>query len=189
MTDGAPGLGGGDRFSFESPAPSGDPANDLVHGMRWRAGAKPSKAAVIMLHGGFAPFFAAEKLIAPPFLKAGIDVLAPALPWHMERAPAQAAYSGQYLFSSDVPRLVRDFAQGAQDAAVLAGAPRETLNSLGTEPLRCGRSRGAWAIAIATPVGSGAPVMPAEIVHDIISRTGRRFRASELLGFRLRHPA
>ncbi|WP_127596031.1 hypothetical protein [Nitratireductor alexandrii] len=93
MTDGAPGLGGGDRFSFESPAPSGDPANDLVHGMRWRAGAKPSKAAVIMLHGGFAPFFAAEKLIAPPFLKAGIDVLALALPLHMERARAGGARS------------------------------------------------------------------------------------------------
>lgn len=122
--DGAPGLRGGDRLVFESPVRSGDPANDRVHGVRWRAGPSPSNAAVIMLHGGFAPVFAAEKLIAPPFLKAGIDVLAFALPWHMERAPAQAAYSGQYLFSGDVPRLVRGFAQGAQDAAALALALR-----------------------------------------------------------------
>ncbi len=42
-----------------------------VRGVRWRAGATPSNAAVTMLHGGFAPFFAAEKLIAPPFVRAG----------------------------------------------------------------------------------------------------------------------
>lgn len=120
IEDGATGLHGGDRLYFESPAPSGDPANDLVHGRRWRASSALSDAAVILLHGGFAPSFAAEKLIARPFLKAGVDVFALALPWHMERAPAEAAYSGQFLLSGDVPRLVRGFAQGAQDAAALA---------------------------------------------------------------------
>lgn len=113
-----------DRFTFLSAAPSGDAQNDGVHGERWRAKEQISQAAVIMFHGGFAPSFAAEKLIAPPFLKAGIDIFAMALPWHMGRAPAQAVYSGQYLLSGDVPRLVRGFAQGAQDAAALALALR-----------------------------------------------------------------
>lgn len=124
IENGAHGLQGGDRFTFDSPVPSGNPANDCVNAWRWRAGETPSDAAVIMLHGGFAPSFAAEKLFAPPFLKSGVDVFAMALPWHMERAPAEAAYSGQFLLSGDVPRLVRGFAQGAQDAAALATALR-----------------------------------------------------------------
>lgn len=116
---------GADRFTFRSAAPSGDPDNDKVHGIRWRAGPKRGDDAVIMLHGGFASCFMAEKLFAPSFLAAGIDVMALALPWHMERAPAASAYSGQYLLSGDVPRLVRGFAQGAQDAAALAAALRD----------------------------------------------------------------
>lgn len=115
---------GADRFTFRSAAPSGDPDNDKVHGIRWRAGPERGDAAVIMLHGGFAASFMAEKLFAQPFLAAGMDVFAIALPWHMERAPAASAYSGQYLLGGDVPRLVRGFAQGTQDAAVLAAALR-----------------------------------------------------------------
>ena len=109
---------------FLSAAPSGHARNDGVHGERWRAKDQAARAAVIMFHGGFAPSFAAETLIAPPFLKAGIDVFVLALPWHMQRAPIEAAYSGQYLLSGDAPRLVRGFAQGAQDAAALAFALR-----------------------------------------------------------------
>lgn len=114
-----------DRFVFVSPAPSGDPSNDRVHGVRWRSGTVRAKTAVIMLHGGFASAFTAEKLIAPPFVARGMDVIAPALPWHMARAPTNSAYSGQYLLSGDIPRLVRGFAQGAQDAAALAMGLRE----------------------------------------------------------------
>ncbi|RVT81656.1 alpha/beta fold hydrolase [Rhodobacteraceae bacterium CCMM004] len=116
---------GTDRFVFRSAAPSGDPNNDRVHGIRWRAGEDRSDTAVIMLHGGFATGFTAERLFAPPFLAAGIDVIALALPWHMERAASASAYSGQYLLSGDIPRLVRGFAQAAQDAAALADALRE----------------------------------------------------------------
>lgn len=115
-----PNAGKTDRFAFPSPAPSGDARNDIVHGERWRAVDQPSNAAVIMLHGGFAPAFTAEKLFARHFLDAGIDVLALALPWHMARMPVGADYSGQYLLSGDIPRLIRGFAQGAQDAAALA---------------------------------------------------------------------
>ncbi len=114
-----------DRFTFPSAVSSGDPSNDMVHGIRWRAVSRPGEAAVIMLHGGFAAGFTAEKLFATPFLAAGVDVIVLALPWHMERAPSASAYSGQYLLSGDVPRLVRGFAQGAQDAATLAAALRE----------------------------------------------------------------
>ncbi len=124
LHEGKPGLGGGDRLTFPSLMPCGHGKNDLVHAIRWRAGSSRSSSAVLMFHRGFAPSFTAEKLIAPPFLKAGIDVLALTLPWHMERAPAEAGYSGQYLLSGDVPRLVRGFAQGAQDAAALALALR-----------------------------------------------------------------
>ncbi|HJK96804.1 MAG TPA: hypothetical protein RMF84_06260 [Polyangiaceae bacterium LLY-WYZ-14_1] len=74
---------------------------------------------VIMFHGGFAPSFAAERLVARPFLTAGIDVVALCLPYHMNRAPEDSSYSGQYLLSGDVPRLVRGFAQAPQDAVAL----------------------------------------------------------------------
>ncbi len=108
-----------DRITFHSPAPSGDARNDMVHAVRWRCGPRPSTCAALMLHGGFATSFAAEKLIAKPFLNAGVDVVALCLPYHMQRSPEEAAYSGQYLLSGDIPRLVRGFAQAAQDAAAL----------------------------------------------------------------------
>ncbi len=114
-----------ETFAFSSPAPFGDSANDRVHGERWLAADRPSKSAIVMLHGGFAPSWLAERLMAHPFLAKRIDVFVIALPWHMDRAPSSSGYSGQYLLSGDVPRLVRGFSQGAHDAAALVLALRQ----------------------------------------------------------------
>ena len=114
-----------ETFAFPSPVPSGESANDRVHGERWLAADRRSKSAIVMLHGGFAPSWFAERLMAGPFLAKGIDVFVIALPWHMDRAPSASGYSGQYLLSGDVPRLVRGFSQGAHDAAALVLSLRQ----------------------------------------------------------------
>ena len=122
------------RFAFDTPVSSGHVHNDRVHGERWLAGAAPSQSAVIMLHGGFAPSWSAERIMARPFLARGLDVFVLALPWHMERAPVESAYSGQYLLSGDVPRLIHGFSQGAHDTAALAFALEKKKQAIFSQP-------------------------------------------------------
>lgn len=113
------------RFSFESPVTTSK-CNDRVPGQRWtRTCPRESGEAVIMLHGGFAPGFAAERLLAGPLLADSVDVFVIALPYHGSRSPERARYSGQYLFSGDVPRLIEGVIQGVADVRALVGALRE----------------------------------------------------------------
>lgn len=107
-------------FRYQSPVESPHPANDTVHGVRWHGkGNKSADAAVVMLHGAFAPSFSAERILSTPLLRRKIHCFAMAEPYHMERAPSDSEYSGQYLLSGDVPRFVDGLVQAAADVRTL----------------------------------------------------------------------
>jgi pimeloyl-ACP methyl ester carboxylesterase len=114
-----------DRWRFLSPCPSGYLANDEVRGVRWRAPAgHRADVALIAVHGGFAPNLQLERLIYGRLPALGLDVVAPELPYHMQRQPAGSQWSGQYLFSGDASRQVRALVQAAADVRALILALR-----------------------------------------------------------------
>ncbi|WP_458207952.1 alpha/beta fold hydrolase [Haladaptatus sp. NG-SE-30] len=113
-------------FEFPSPVQSSRIANDIVTGVRWHGEERESaSAAAIMLHGAFAPDFTAERFLSVPLLRRDIHLFAPATPYHMERAPPESKYSGQYLLSGDVPRFIEGMIQAVADIRTLVATLRE----------------------------------------------------------------
>ncbi len=114
-----------EHFSFLSPVKSPYPENNIVRGMCCRSESPISRRqAVVMVHGAFAPSFAAEELISAGIIENGADVFAMAAPYHMERAPESSEYSGQFLMTGDIPRFISGMLQGAADVRALIGALR-----------------------------------------------------------------
>lgn len=115
-----------EAFTFPSPISGPYAENNTVHGIRLRqAGTERARSAVIMLHGGFAEGYEAERLLGKRLFAGAADVYCPAAPFHMQRQPAASHYSGQFLLSGDVVRLVRGFAQSAVETRALAASLRE----------------------------------------------------------------
>ncbi|WP_181686814.1 alpha/beta fold hydrolase [Halorhabdus salina] len=113
------------QFRFPSPVTTAE-CNETVVGQRWRrAGDGDSKTAVVMLHGAWASGFWAERVLSGPLLDAGADVFVIAQPYHMERAPPESDYSGQQLFSGDIPRTIEGVIQATADTRALIGALHE----------------------------------------------------------------
>jgi dienelactone hydrolase len=113
-------------FEFQSPVESPHSANDTVHGVRWHGeGHDSASAAVVMLHGAFAPSFSAERILSTPLLRRDVHCFAMAEPYHMQRAPDASEYSGQYLLSGDVPRFVDGLVQAVADVRTLVVTLRE----------------------------------------------------------------
>lgn len=112
-------------FQFLSPAETGYASNDIVRGLRWHAADSPeSENAVIMLHGAYADTHGTEKKLGRPTMNAGNHVYFLSLPYHMKRQPPGSAFSGQYLLSPDVPRLVAGILQGVADVGTLVASLR-----------------------------------------------------------------
>ncbi len=138
------------QFQFPSPLSTAD-CNETVVGQRWtRPGAGDSKTAVVMLHGAWASGFWAERVLAGPLLDAGADVFVMAHPYHMERAPPESDYSGQQLFSGDVPRAIEGVIQSTADARALVGALREQgYDHIGVSGISLGGNVAAQTLALA----------------------------------------
>jgi alpha-beta hydrolase superfamily lysophospholipase len=108
------------RFSYASPVQSPYPENNMVHGLKWHGrGEDSARTALVMVHGAFAPALIAERVLSMPLMERGVHVFALAVPYHMSRAPAESKYSGQYLLSGDIPRLIDGLIQAAADVRVL----------------------------------------------------------------------
>jgi dienelactone hydrolase len=108
------------RFSYASPVTGAYPENNLVHGLKWFGkGGESARTALIMVHGAFAPALIAERVLSVPLMERDVHVFAVAAPYHMLRAPAASGYSGQYLLSGDIPRLIDGLIQAAADVRAL----------------------------------------------------------------------
>jgi dienelactone hydrolase len=117
-----------ERFRYPSPVHSGEARNDLITGRRWRQpSARQSGTAVVMLHTAFAPNHQPAWLYSRSALEAQAHVFVLPLPYHMGRQPSDSLHSGQYLFSGDVPRMVRGFVQATADIRALVLALRHGL--------------------------------------------------------------
>lgn len=170
------------RFQFRSPFASGVTANDIVHGQH-RAAPPPTTldtgSAVVLLHGAFAPSFAVEAFLAGPVVEGGASMFALALPFHMDRAPGESRYSGQYLFSGDIPRLYRGVLQAAADVVALVSALRNSgCRSIALVGMSLGGGVAALSATL-TPVDSLFLIMPvvdiyATIIGAPLARTIRR---------------
>ncbi|WP_135662873.1 alpha/beta hydrolase [Halorhabdus rudnickae] len=137
-------------FRFPSPMTTTQ-CNAEVSGQRWtRPAAGDSKMAVVMLHGALASGFWAERVLAGPLLDAGADVFVMAHPYHMERAPPESDYSGQYLLSGDIPRMIEGVLQAAADTRALIGALREQgYEHIGLSGISLGGNIAAQTLALA----------------------------------------
>jgi hypothetical protein len=117
-----------ERFRYPSPWVSDDPRNDLITGRRWRLpSARLSGTALVVLHTAFAPNHQPAWLYSRSALERGAHVFVIPLPYHMGRQPRGSLHSGQFLFSGDVPRMVRAFLQATADARALVLALRHAL--------------------------------------------------------------
>lgn len=176
-------------FHFASPLPSGSATNDVASGLCLGPSSSADRVvgsagtALVVLHRAFAPSFAAEKFLCKNLVKQGVAVYASALPYHMDRAPAESKYSGQYLLSGDIPRLVRGVLQGAADVTALVAALRESgYHDVGL----IGTSLGGCVAAVAatvTPIDSLFLIMPvvdlyATVVNAPLARSIRRDAAA-----------
>ncbi len=175
------------RFSYPSPIESPYPPNNTVHGVRWHgSGFVDARTAVVMLHAAFAPSFPAERLISRPLFGDPVHVYTLAAPYHMVRSPAPSRYSGQYLMSGDVPRLIDGMIQAAADVRALLAA----LKALGYRRLfLAGMSLGgniAAQVASFCRVDGLLLIMPAVDLYSTLESApiarGMR-RAAEGAGF------
>ncbi len=125
------------RFAFPSPMSSPYAENNICSGVLWHGdGNREASTAVVMMHGAFAPSFTAEKVISVPLLDKNVHMFTLTAPYHMERAPKHSKYSGQYLLSGDIPRLIAALIQSAAEVralvAYLRTAGYETVVLFGT---------------------------------------------------------
>ena len=112
-------------FQFLSPLETGYASNDIVRGLRWHdADSAESEDALVMLHGAYADTFGTEKKLGRPTMNAGAHIYFVSLPYHMKRQPPGSAFSGQYLLSPDLPRLVDGILQGVADVGTLVASLR-----------------------------------------------------------------
>lgn len=118
-----------DRFTFPSPVPSGDAAVDTVHCVRLRrAGTNRANSgrALVLVHGAYAASHRKTLTFLPPVERADWDLFLMELPHHMRRQCARSEYSGQYMVTADIVRLVRGMHQGEADVrALVLGLRRE----------------------------------------------------------------
>ena len=115
-----------DRFTFPSPAPSGDAAVDAVHCVRLRRAGAEAGRALVAVHGAYAAGHRKTLTFLPPVERTGWDVFLMELPHHMRRQCARSEYSGQHMVTSDIVRLVRGMHQGEADIrALVLGLRRE----------------------------------------------------------------
>ena len=114
-----------DHFTFPSPRPCRDELVDTVHCVRWRpAGRTGSETALVVAHGAFAETHGRTLMYMPEPARAAWDTVAIELPHHMRRRSARSEFSGQYLVSADVPRLIRGMHQAEADIRALVGGLR-----------------------------------------------------------------
>lgn len=171
-------------LAFRSPVDTGHGANDRVTGVRWNGeGQDSARAAVIMLHGAFAPSFAAERLLSVPLLRRPVHVFAVAAPYHMERAPASSEYSGQYLLSGDVPRFVEGMVQAVADVRSLVASLRESgYESVYLSGISQGGNIAAQAVTMADVDGAILAIPAVDMAETLerapiargVRRAGRR---------------
>ncbi len=116
-----------ERLTFPSPVPSGDAAVDVVHCVRVRGcRSDEPRSALVMAHGAYAPGHWRTQMFLPPPERAEWDTILVELPHHMRRQRADSEYSGQFLVTADVPRLVRGIHQAEADIrAVVLGLKKE----------------------------------------------------------------
>jgi pimeloyl-ACP methyl ester carboxylesterase len=119
-------------FTFPSPRPSGRAELDRAIGVLWPAGRAGEgddgprpRAALVMAHGGFARGQRRVRWFLPPPGSASWDTYSLELPHHMRRQRAESLYSGQYMVSGDVVRLVRGMLQAEADVRALVLGLRE----------------------------------------------------------------
>ncbi|WP_327054099.1 alpha/beta fold hydrolase [Halomicrococcus gelatinilyticus] len=174
-------------FEFASPVESPHEANDVVTGLRWHGqGGETASTAVVMLHGAFAPSFAAERLISVPLLRRNAHVFAMAAPYHMGRAPPTSEYSGQYLLSGDVPRFVEGVVQAVADVRrLVATLQQEGYDEVYLSGVSLGGNVAAQALTMAD-VDGGVLTVPAVDFAETLQRApiaaGMR-RAANQAGF------
>jgi hypothetical protein len=156
-----------ERFAFPSPAPSGEPYNDTVHGVRWRRPpADPARSAdrdiaIVALHGASEPWFVIERILLGPLVSGSVHVVAMAHPYHMDRQPELSLRSGQMMLSGDLPRLVRGVWQSAADAAGLVLALRaEGYRRVALVGVSLGGNVAGWTLTL-VPVDGACLLEPA----------------------------
>lgn len=157
-------------FTFRSPVESPITANNEVPGVRWHGpGREDAETAIVLLHGAFAPSFAAEKILSVPLLRRDVHVLPMAAPYHMERAPSNSEYWGQYLLSGDVPRFIDGMVQAVADTrSLIAGLREQGYANICVSGISLGGNIAAQTLATTT-VDAGVLAIPAIDFAPIIS--------------------
>lgn len=159
------------KLQFNSSVVTPNTENNLVHGVKWYAdGNEKSTAAMVMVHGSFAPSFAAEKLLAKPLLKNDIHVFALAAPYHMDRMPGNSAFSGQYLLSGDIPRLIGGLVQCVADYRALIKYLKSTgYTKIFIEGISMGGTI-ALLVMVLEKINGGYLLMPAVDFYNVFNQ-------------------
>ena len=113
-------------FSFRSPIETSYPENNTCYGVKWYGeGHQKAATAVVMTHGAFVFSLLAERVLSAPLLGRDVHVYGLVAPYHMKRAPKKSSYSGQYLLSGDIPRLIEGLIQATAEVRALVQALKQ----------------------------------------------------------------
>ena len=163
---------------FASPAPSGDPTNDLVHAEYFQPHQAGPRPAVVVLHILGADF-ALSRYLAARLADRGVAALFVMLPYYGERRPAG---SDRRFLSADIERSVNAMRQGVCDvrraSAWLAGQPEIDPDRLGVAGISLGGIVAALAAAADPTLDRAVLILAGGGLDEILWEMpeARRFR-------------
>ncbi|GFZ33592.1 alpha/beta hydrolase [Clostridium zeae] len=107
------------RLKFSSEIDNGDSNADSIFYYNLCKD-EPKNTSVILIHGWRSEELnRLENVFLSSFIEESYDVYSYILPFHMERCPAEALYSGEYFFSANVNRTLKSVQQSISDIRAL----------------------------------------------------------------------
>lgn len=107
------------QLKFPSRVENGSSNKDAIFHYSKGAGTE-NNINVIFIHGWRAEELnRLEKVFFESFVERGYNIYSYVLPFHMERAPEESLYSGEYFISADVSRTLKTVQQAVSDIRAL----------------------------------------------------------------------
>ncbi len=136
-------------FTFTTPLPSPEPANNLVRGRFYGDRRDHQKPVVIFLHGWMMEYYLIYETICLTLAERGLNSIFFELPYHRRRTP-EGSFSGQYFLLRDLDTTYLALKQSLAEIAGLIGwlrkeAPKRTVGIVGM-------SLGGWIGGLLTTI-------------------------------------
>lgn len=136
----------------------------------WRHDAGPPRATVVALHGFTMgrPRIDAIALFASQWFRRGLDVALLTLPYHGERTPPGARFSGEHFAVPDVARLSEAVREAIWEIRLVVDTLREeTGRPVGLLGLSLGGYLTALAAALFEDLDFAVPMVPPVCIGDL----------------------